>query len=223
MFSYPRLSRVIGTVISRCWWCYWFVHQRIVFATGKTKVTQYVSCRTITCQSRLWSQRVRRSTGHNIVKNRYSNRQRSKLRQIPCQAQPTENTSDLSAPRRCHWVRTTVSTFWSAANISESELNATEKTVLCFVYPTMSSNVTQILAIGRLHEGNLCDTLNHMAPSNVKTVHQTSLLQTQLPRTVIAYPRPVFSAAKRINHASISVDQQAHISQVRKYCREKEN
>ena len=72
-----------------------------------------------------------------------------------------------------------VFTFWSAASISESGLNVTEKTVLCVVDPTMSSNVTRVLAIGELHEGMLCNTLNRMAPFNVKTVHQTSLLRIE--------------------------------------------
>ena len=74
---------------------------------------------------------VRRSTGHIMVTARYSNQQGSKSRQNPCQVQPTENIRNFSASRRCLWVRTTVSTVWSAASIivSESELQATEKTV----------------------------------------------------------------------------------------------
>ena len=40
--------------------------------------------------------------------------------------------------------------------------------------------------------------------------------QPHITRIVIAYPRPVISAAKRMDHAPTSVDLQAHISQVRK-------
>ena len=180
MFKYPRLSRVIGTIISRCCWCYWSTRQRIVFATGKTAVTLYVSRRPITYHYyRLWPQRASKVNGSQHRKNPLFRPTGIQIGLNPCQAQPTENTRSLSAPRRCHWVRTIVFTFWSAASISESGLNVTEKTVLCVVDPTMSSNVTRVLAIGELHEGMLCNTLNRMAPFNVKTVHQTSLLRIE--------------------------------------------
>ena len=55
--------------------------QRIVLATEETTVTQQVSHRPIKCQSRLWSQRGRRSTGHIMVTTRYSDQQGSKSRQ----------------------------------------------------------------------------------------------------------------------------------------------
>ena len=83
---------------------------------------------------------VRRSTGYIMVTTRYSNQQGSKSRQHLCQVQPTENIGNLSASRRCLWIRTTVSTVWSAASISESELQATKKTVWCVAHPTKSSN-----------------------------------------------------------------------------------
>ena len=40
----------------------------------------------------------------------------------------------------------------------------------------VKSDTTGFLPIGGLHEGKLCDTLQAMAPTNVDTVHQTSLL-----------------------------------------------
>ena len=55
--------------------------QRIVLATEETTVTQQVSPRPIKCQSRLWSQEVRRSTGYIMVTTRYSDQQGSKSRQ----------------------------------------------------------------------------------------------------------------------------------------------
>ena len=62
---------------------------------------------------------IRRSTGHIAVITCYSDQQGSKSRQNPCQVKPTENIDNLSASRRRLWVRTTVSTVWSAAiNIS---------------------------------------------------------------------------------------------------------
>ena len=48
-----------------------------------------------------------------MVTTRYSDQQGSKSRQNPCQVQPTENIGNLSASRRCLWVRTTVTTVWS--------------------------------------------------------------------------------------------------------------
>ena len=74
---------------------------------------------------------VRRSTGHIMVTIRYSSQQGSKSRQNVCQVRPPENIGNLSASRRCLWVRTTGSTVWSVASISESWLQDTEKTVCC--------------------------------------------------------------------------------------------
>ena len=61
-----------------------------------------------------------------------------------------------------------------------------------------SLKVTQqvFLAFGGLHEDKLCDTLQVMGPTNVKTLHQTFLPRTE--------KRPAFSATKRTNHAPIS-------------------
>ena len=60
-----------------------------------------------------------------------------------------------------------------------------------------------------------------MAPANVKTVHQTSLLyniyqygeQPRSTRNVVAYPQPAFSATKRTSCAPTSLDQQVRVSQ----------
>ena len=41
------------------------------------------------------------------------------------------------------------------------------------------SDTKSILAIGGLHEDKLCNTLQAMAPTNVETVHQTSLLHIE--------------------------------------------
>ena len=69
--------------------------------------------RTIKCQSRLWSQRRRRSTGHihHMVKTRYSNHQGSRSRQNPCHRSnhPKELVGNLSASSRLVWIRTSAS------------------------------------------------------------------------------------------------------------------
>ena len=59
-------------------------------------------------------------------------------------------------------------------------------------------------------------TLKPMAPTNVKTVHQTSLLhiESNLDRLgLLAYPRPAFSAINWTNWAPTSFDQQVQVSQ----------
>ena len=59
-------------------------------------------------------------------------------------------------------------------------LQATKKTVRCAADPTKSSKVIQkFLAPGGLDEDKLCDTLQAMAPTNVKMVNQTSLLHIE--------------------------------------------
>ena len=59
-------------------------------------------------------------------------------------------------------------------------------------------------------------TLQVMAPTNAKTVHQTSYYREQprSTRIVVAYPRPAaFSATERTNYAPTSFDQQVQVSQ----------
>ena len=59
-------------------------------------------------------------------------------------------------------------------------------------------------------------TLQAMAPTNNKTVHQTSFTpyrqQPRSTRIVVAYPRPAFSATNRTN-VPTSFDQQFQVSQ----------
>ena len=91
------------------------------------------------------------------VKARYSNQQGSKSGQNPCRVQPTKNAGNLSASRQCLWVQTTaaVSTVWNSASVSESELQATDKTVWCVAQPTnkvtvVESDTKSFLALGGL-------------------------------------------------------------------------
>ena len=66
--------------------------------------------------------------------------------------------------------------------------------------------------------------LQAMAPTNIKTVHQTSLTpyreQPRSTRNVVAYPRPAFSAKNRKNYAPTSFDQQVQVSQGHIFCTE---
>ena len=48
--------------------------------------------------------------------------------------------------------------------------------ICCPSAKVIKSDTTGFLPVGGLHEGKLCDTLQAMAPTNVDTVHQTSLL-----------------------------------------------
>ena len=96
--------------------------QLVVLVTEETRVTQHVRLRPINATPDRGHIEVPRSTDHVVETTaRYSNQQGFTSRQNPCQPQPTENIGNLSASRRCLWERTTVSTVWSAASISESE------------------------------------------------------------------------------------------------------
>ena len=98
-----------------------------------------------------------------------------------CQIRLTENIGNLPASRRCLWVRTTFSTVWSAASISEPELQAAEKDCLmyCPFNKVMKCYTKRFLALGGLLEDKLCGTLQAMAPINVKTVYKTSSLHIE--------------------------------------------
>ena len=141
--------------------------QRSVLATEKKAVPQYASHRPIKCQSRSWSQEVRRSTGLIMVTTRYSN-------------QTTVS-----------WVRTTVSCC----------CRLTERQVMRYLKRNGSN---------RYQNGSS----NLLSPDRE---------QPWLIRIVISFPRPLFSAAKRIHHAQIRLDQQAHDSQGHTSYRNKEN
>ena len=96
--------------------------------------------------------------------------------------------------------------------ISGSDLQATEKTVWCAApcNEVIKSDPKGFLLHQGLHEDKLCDTSQAMAPTNVETVHQISLLYREQPRSirmVVAYPRLAFSPTKRTNHAqSVSIN-----------------
>ena len=119
---------------------------------------------------------VRTSTGYSMLTTRYSDQQRSKLPHYPCQVQPSQNIGNLSASRQCCWVRITVSTFWSAASVTSYR----EICLICCPSNKAPESDTRCFqAFEGLHEAELCGNLQAMAPTNVKTVHQTSLLQIE--------------------------------------------
>ena len=157
--------------------------QLVVRVTKKTKLIQRISHNIDLSNANpaCDHKEARRSTGHIMVTTGYySNQEGSKSRQNPCQVQPPDNNiGNLSAPRRCFRVRTTGSFVWSAASILESELQTIQKSCLicCPSNKAIQSDYTfSILYNGELHEDNLCDTLQGMAPTNVKTINPTSLL-----------------------------------------------
>ena len=123
---------------------------------------------------------LRRERRYIMVTTLYSIQQGSKSRQNPCQVQPTENIGNLSASARCLWVRTTVSSVvWSAASFSESGYNREDCLTCCPFNKVIKSVTKRFLALGGLHENKLCDNLQAMVPTNVKTVHQTFVHHTE--------------------------------------------
>ena len=49
----------------------------------------------------------------------------------------------------------------------------------CPTNKVIRSDTKSVLALGGLHENTLCDTLQAMAPTNVKMAHQTSLFHIE--------------------------------------------
>ena len=130
-------------------------------------VTQQASHRPTKRQSRPFGHKeIRRPTGHIMVTTRYSDQQGSKSRQNPCQVQPNENIGNLSA-RRCQYFR-----IWIASSREDCLM-------CCPSNKVIKSDTRSFLPLGGLHDDKLCDTLQAMAQTNVKTVHPTSLLHIQ--------------------------------------------
>ena len=146
------------------------------------------------------------------MNTRYSNQLESKSRQNPCHVQPPENVGNLWASRRFIWVRTTVSTVWSAARISESELLAIntsyrEDCLMCSpsnkVIKSDSKSFSGNRRVARRRvvrhfTRNGADQCQN-GSSNLLTPYREQPRSTR----IVAYPRPAFSATKRKKHAPI--------------------
>ena len=109
---------------------------------------------------------VRRSAGHIMATTRYySDQQGSKSRQNPCQVQRTENIGNLTASRRCVWVRTTVvSTVWSAAifqNLNHKLCREDYCLMCCPSNKVIKSDTinNNVLPLGGVHEDKSYATL----------------------------------------------------------------
>ena len=76
-------------------------------------------------------------------------------------------------------------------------------------------------------EDMLCDTSQAMASTNAKVfltrIKKATSIDSDDGMIVVAYPRPAFSVTKRTDHAPISFDQQAQVSQGHTSSRNKEN
>ena len=111
-----------------------------------------------------------------MVTARYSNEQGSKSRQTFCQVQPTENIGNyrrqddvfgyglqflLEYLECCQYCRTSITSYREYCLRS------------CPTNNTLIKSYTKcILALGGLHEDQLCDILQAMAPTNVGVAHQ---------------------------------------------------
>ena len=175
---------------------------------------------------------VRRSTAHIMVTARYSNQQDSKSRQNPCQVEPTENIRNVSASRRCLWVRTTISTVVSGVLPVYQNLEITsykEDCLMCRLSNKVTKNDAKSFynsfrrvtprQVKRHFTSNGTDQC-HNGSSNLLIPYREQPRSTWI---VVAYPRPEFSATKRTNHAPINFDQQTQVSQGHTYYRKKEN
>ena len=129
----------------------------------------------------------------------YSNQQQgSKSRQNPCQVQPTENIGNLSASRRCLWVRTTVSTVVSGV-LPVFKLQRRLFDVIQNVSTSRRVTRRQVMRQFADNGTDQCQngSLNLLIPYRE---------QPRSTRIIVAYPRPAFSATKLTNHAPISFD-----------------
>ena len=120
-----------------------------------------------------------------MVTTRYSDQQGSKIATKPLPG-PTNRehrkrigVKTMSLATNYNSVFTVV---WSAAVIYQN-LNYKLQRRLCLMYcpsnKIIKSDTKRFLALGGLHEANLCYTLQAMAPTDVKTVHRTSLLYVE--------------------------------------------
>ena len=112
-----------------------------------------------------------------MVTVRYSNQQGSKSRQKPCQVQPIENIEKVSVGVKTMSLGTNYSSFYCLE--------------CCPTNKVIRSDTIRFLTVRGLHEDNLCDILQAMAPTNnVETVHQTSLshIESNLDRLGLLSP-----------------------------------
>ena len=141
-----------------------------------------------------------------MVTIRHSDQQGSKSPQNPCQVRPTEIIVNISAPRKCIWVRTTVSTVWSAASVSESELQATQKDCLmCCPSNKVIKSYTKVFdsseGYTKTSYAALYKQWNRPTSKRFIKLLTPYREQRRTTRIVVAYPRPAFSTIKRANHA----------------------
>ena len=126
-------------------------------------------------------------------------------------------------------MRTTSSIVWSAASISSSELQAREKTVWCAALLLKSSKAKKNTLFSyrkvtrRQRKRHLTCNGTYHCQNGSSSILTQFREQPRLNRIVVAYPRPAFSATKRTNHAPISFDQQARVSQGHMSCKMREN
>ena len=102
----------------------------------------------------------------------------------------------------CLWVQPRASTVWSAANISESESQATEEDRL-MCCPSTKVIKSDLKKFFQLSEGYTSQLMRHFTSngtdqcqngsSNLLTPYRE---QPRSTRTVVSYPRPAFSATR---------------------------
>ena len=83
------------------------------------------------------------------------------------------------------------------------------------------------LAIGGLHEDQLCETYQAIAPTNVRTVHQTSVLHIESSPDRLGLLSPTHGQRSQIQSGQIILQsvlmQQVEVSQGHSSCRSTEN
>ena len=189
--------------------------QRIVLAAEVTTATKQVSHRPIKCQSRSWSQRGTKVNGSH---HGGSPLLKPTSPQKPCPAQPTTNIGNLSASRRCLWVRTTVSTAVSGVLPVFQNRNCKLHSRLSGLLPDQQSHQKLRKRFSSSRRVTRRQAMRHFTGHGTDQCRNGSsdiLIpyreQPRSTRIVVAYPRPAFSATKRTNHARTIFDQRAQV------------
>ena len=185
----------------------------------ETTVVQQVSHRPIKCQSRSWSQRGTTINGPNHGDNPLLKPTRTQIATKPLPGSTNQKHRRLIGVKTMSLVTNYSLYYLECYKYFRIRITSYRKDCLmcCPSNKVIKRYTRSCLALGGLLEDMLCDTFT----SNCTDQHPNgspNLLtpyreQPRSTRTIIAYPRPAFSATKRANHASISVDQQDQIYQ----------
>ena len=165
--------------------------RRIVIATEETTVTQRVSHKPIKYQqSRLWSQR-----GTKVNGSHHGDSLLLKPTGIQIATKPMPGPTSREHQKRIGVKTISLGTnysFYVLSGVLPAFQNLNYKIQRSLMSDVVIKNDTKFVALEGLHEDKLCDILQAMAPTTVKTVNQTSVfyIESNLDRLGLLSPTP---------------------------------